>query len=296
MTLLLILREIQKHPILSKAFGLRGGTAINLFWFNLPRLSVDIDLNYIQHQSKAEMEQHRPVVEKDLQRLLESMTITVQHIPGSHAGGKWRLRNASSLGGQFTLELDLNYIMRIPILGTHLKPSFAPDPDYETEFPIVSMEELFAGKIKALMERAAPRDLYDVVSLATLQPAIDRKSLRKIILLFGLTCEKDWRAMKLETLDSIDQKSVDRELLPLLRSGERINAEHLRKAGVDFLTGLLVYDEKETEFLNKFYAKGEYLPELLFTDPVVAEKARKHPAVLWKLKNHRIFLGLESKQ
>jgi Nucleotidyl transferase AbiEii toxin, Type IV TA system len=41
MSLIVILREIQRHPLLSKAYVLKGGTAINLFWYDLPRLSVD---------------------------------------------------------------------------------------------------------------------------------------------------------------------------------------------------------------------------------------------------------------
>ena len=115
MSLIIILREIQRHPLLSKAFVLRGGTAINLFWYNLPRLSVDIDLNYIGSVDKDLMQQERGTLEKQLSRLLESLGISVERKPDEHAGGKWRLRATSAFGGNFTLEIDLNYIMRIPV-------------------------------------------------------------------------------------------------------------------------------------------------------------------------------------
>jgi predicted nucleotidyltransferase component of viral defense system len=45
--LLGILDEINRHPFLKERLVLKGGTALNLFMFNLPRLSVDIDLNYV---------------------------------------------------------------------------------------------------------------------------------------------------------------------------------------------------------------------------------------------------------
>jgi predicted nucleotidyltransferase component of viral defense system len=42
-----LLDVFQKHPFLKGKWALKGGTALNLFWFDVPRLSVDIDLNYI---------------------------------------------------------------------------------------------------------------------------------------------------------------------------------------------------------------------------------------------------------
>jgi predicted nucleotidyltransferase component of viral defense system len=44
-----LLTELYKHPFLQAKLALKGGTALNLFYFDLARLSVDIDLNYIAH-------------------------------------------------------------------------------------------------------------------------------------------------------------------------------------------------------------------------------------------------------
>lgn len=64
MSLIVVLREMQRHPLLGKAFVLRGGTAINLFWYNLPRLSVDIDLNYIGSVDRDVMQRERGTLER----------------------------------------------------------------------------------------------------------------------------------------------------------------------------------------------------------------------------------------
>jgi len=66
MILLDLLREMSRHPFLGKKFALKGGTAINLFWFPLPRLSVDIDLNYVASADRETMLKDRPLLEKEL--------------------------------------------------------------------------------------------------------------------------------------------------------------------------------------------------------------------------------------
>jgi predicted nucleotidyltransferase component of viral defense system len=144
MSLIVILRDMQQHPLLGKKFVLRGGTAINLFWYELPRLSVDIDLNYIGGPAREVMQSERPTLEVELARLLQALGMTVERKPDEHAGGKWRLRAANAFGGNFTLEIDLNYIMRIPVWGVDTRNVKSPDADVTTPFPTVSLEELFA--------------------------------------------------------------------------------------------------------------------------------------------------------
>lgn len=65
--LLNLLEAIQSHPFLKGRLALKGGMALNIFLFALPRLSVDIDLNYIGSAGLTEMNVERPVVEQALQ-------------------------------------------------------------------------------------------------------------------------------------------------------------------------------------------------------------------------------------
>jgi predicted nucleotidyltransferase component of viral defense system len=294
MSLILVLREIRRHPLLRPAFVLRGGTAINLFLLDLPRLSVDIDLNYVGDASMERMREDRLKLEAALKQLLEALGMSVQYAPASHAGGKWRLRTASGFGGNITLEVDLNYIMRTPIFGTQGRTIHSPDMDYATDFPTVSTEELFAGKIKALMERRAPRDLFDVCALADGSVPCDMSRLRSATALLGLTCERDWRTMKPTDIDRIEDREVQAELLPLLRSGETVDLPRSKARVKAYLGDILSYSGQEGKFFESFYEEGVYQPGLLFPDPTQAALMEKHPAVLWKLQNHRKYLGLES--
>ena len=104
-------------PILTERLALKGGTALNVFHLALDRLSVDIDLNYIGAVDRAAMETERPTVDATRSRLLASRGYSVRHRPDGHAGGKWLSRYASALGGNATLELDVNYMARQPLFG-----------------------------------------------------------------------------------------------------------------------------------------------------------------------------------
>lgn len=296
MMLLDLLREINRHPLLSKQFALKGGTAINLFWFQLPRLSVDIDLNYIGSPDREKMLKDRAKLEQEMKRLIQSRGISVENAPADeHAGAKWRLRAPSASGGNFTLEVDLNYIMRIPVWDLELKNPYPLDEDYTFECRVVSIEELFAGKIKALLDRSAARDLYDVFKLSQVRDSFDMSKLRKNLILFGITCDDDWRKKNFNTVDGIVQKMVDVQLLPLLRSTDSIEVKPMKKTVKDFLAELMNYNKDEQGFMNRFLSEGIYEPELLFTDVTQSARLKNHPAVLWKLQHHRKHFDLDKK-
>ena len=65
--LLNLLNALNSHPFLKGKWVLKGGTALNLFVFDLPRLSVDIDLNYIGALGRKEMMTDRPKTEQATQ-------------------------------------------------------------------------------------------------------------------------------------------------------------------------------------------------------------------------------------
>lgn len=79
---------LRSHPFLRDRLALKGGTALNLFFFDLPRLSVDIDLNYIGAADRKTMLAERPKVEEAVQAVCSREGMTVTRRPEEHAGGK----------------------------------------------------------------------------------------------------------------------------------------------------------------------------------------------------------------
>jgi predicted nucleotidyltransferase component of viral defense system len=93
-----LLEAVRTHPFLAARMALKGGTALNLFVLDFPRLSVDIDLNYIGSPDRATMLAERPRIEQALQQVTGCMGLTLKRAPTEHAGGKWRLSYATALG------------------------------------------------------------------------------------------------------------------------------------------------------------------------------------------------------
>lgn len=123
-----LLNAICRHPFLANRVALKGGTALDLFLFDLPRLSVDIDFNYIGAANREAMEQERPSVLAAIRAAArEGYTITRE--PTDHAGGKFQLRYESELIDAGNLELDINFMLRVPLWPVGTRNSLT-EPDY----------------------------------------------------------------------------------------------------------------------------------------------------------------------
>jgi predicted nucleotidyltransferase component of viral defense system len=132
---------------------LKSGTALNLFIFNVPRLSIDIDLNYVGAADREAMLAKRPKVEEALQAVFSREGFTVRRVPAEHAGGKWQLRYPSAGGQGGNLEVDVNFMFRIPLWPVKTIDSRPLGIWQAVGIQVVDVHELAAGKLCALMSR-----------------------------------------------------------------------------------------------------------------------------------------------
>lgn len=84
-----ILVEFHRHPASKRKLVLKGGTALNLFYLDLDRLSVDIDLNYIGQVDRQAMVSERPVIVKAVEQICGALGYQVQRGAGDHALAAW---------------------------------------------------------------------------------------------------------------------------------------------------------------------------------------------------------------
>jgi len=159
--LLGLLEALGSHPFLKGKLALKGGTALNLFVFNVPRLSVDIDLNYIGAEDREIMLAERPKIEQAVQAVCAREGFAVRRMPVEHAGRKWSLRYQSAAGQGGNLEVDLNFMYRVPLWPVTLSDSYPVDTWQATQVPVIDIHELAAGKLAALLARSQARDVYD---------------------------------------------------------------------------------------------------------------------------------------
>ncbi len=82
--------DVGRHPLLSRALALKGGTALNLMFGSPARLSVDLDFNYIGQEDRAGMQADRLEVERAIVIIGEGQGYRVQRSRDAHAGFMWR--------------------------------------------------------------------------------------------------------------------------------------------------------------------------------------------------------------
>jgi predicted nucleotidyltransferase component of viral defense system len=292
-----LVEAIRSHPFLKDRVALKGGTALNLFVFDVPRLSVDIDLNYIGAIERDTMIADRPRVELAMQAVCGRLDLQFRHVPDEHAGGKWRLSYRRVDGGTGALELDINYLLRVPLWPVLRLDSRRVGSFSATGVPLLDVHELAAGKLAALLARSASRDLFDASMLRHLD-GLDTARLRLGFVVYGGINRKDWRTVTIDDVTA-NSRDIEHALLPLLRGrpSRRSVADWTQELVSDcreLLSRVLPLASREVEFLTRLNDHGEVLPELLTQDEQLQNAIRSQPGLLWKAMNVRRYRGNNS--
>jgi predicted nucleotidyltransferase component of viral defense system len=290
--LLTLLEGFRRHPFLQGRLALKGGTALNLFVFELPRLSVDIDLNYIGTPERQVMLAERPRVEEAIRAVCAREGLVIRRYPGDHAGGRWALRYASALGQGGNLEVDLNFMFRVPLWPIVTRDSYPVGSYRATGVPLLDAHELAAGKLVALLARRAARDLFDAQQLLS-RSQLDHERLRVGFVIYGAMQRQDWRTIAVHDLRFTPGELVN-HLLPLLRRTALAPEEtpaawagRLIEECCQALQIVLPLRPTEVAFLDRLLDDGEIMPTLLTGDAKLAERISQHPMLAWKALNVR---------
>lgn len=148
-------------------FALKGGTAINLFYRDLPRLSVDIDLTYLPI---AQRQRSLQEIETSLKRIAgrvrerESSITVGESAPGTQEEiTKLVLRTKNRV----QIKIEVSPVLRGTVYPPEIRSVCARAEDEYgfAEMPVVSFADLYAGKIVAALSRQHPRDLFDIHEL-----------------------------------------------------------------------------------------------------------------------------------
>jgi predicted nucleotidyltransferase component of viral defense system len=279
-----LLTELHKHPFLQGRLVLKGGTALNLFYLDLARLSVDIDLNYIAHIDREATQRERPEITRALEQVATGLQYKLQNGLDEHALREWYLNYPSHTGKPERIQIEINFLMRACALPAKVLSTAALAGAPTSQFLVLETEELFAGKIKAMIDRRHPRDLYDLYRFTTAHLKHNPELLRKLAVLFASTMDRDFRTYQTDRFDTTHLRDLERLLYPLLKADDRPTAPEMLKA-VSPLLGAVLDHKREAAYLEAM-AVGQYRPELLFPEqPEIVERIRQHPALLWKADN-----------
>jgi len=189
-----------------ECFALKGGTAINLFVRDMPRLSVDIDLTYL------------PV--EDRKTSLGNIDAAMKRIAA---------RIGEGLAGVSVIEAEPKEGAVIKLFvrqsGVQIKIEVTPvlrgcvfDPEWQTvspvvedtfgfaEIQVVSFSDLYAGKIVAALDRQHPRDLFDIRDLFVNEGVDD--NLRRAFLVYLISHNRPMAEVLAPRIKALDDEYV----------------------------------------------------------------------------------------
>lgn len=294
--LLGLLDAIRSHPFLIGKLALKGGTALNLFVFDVPRLSVDIDLNYVGAETTEAMLDERQRIEKAIQAVFSREDFDIRRIPQEHAGGKWSLRYPAASGQSGRIDVDINYMYRVPLWPVTTMDSWPVGSWRATGIPVVDIHELAAGKLAALLTRRKARDLFDCSLLFSIDH-LDVAKLRTAFVVYGAGVRRDWRTVSSEDV-AFDPGELSSQLMPALRrdgiqgTDAAAYGDSLVHSCQQVLSELLPFNDEERAFLNLLLDAGEIDASLLTTDAMLRGRIQAQPLLEWKARNVHSYRGL----
>lgn len=268
---------IQTIPFIAKqsVFALKGGTAINLFIRDMPRLSVDIDLTYLpvddRESALRNISDGLNRIKADLEESIRSITVSALSREGHDAKINCQLSGAQ-------IKIEVNTITR----GSVEEPKLMRiNKKAEAVFGrfaatgIVSFGELYGGKICAALDRQHPRDLFDVRLLLDNEGFSDEVKKGFIIALIShmRTINELLRPTLLDQRQAFENQFSGMADIPFSYKDFEETREELVKTILAELT------DNDRMFLMSF-KKAE--PDW---DLFSVSRAQHLPAVIWKLRN-----------
>ena len=160
-----LLLAIAPAVFASGQFAMKGGTSLNLFVQEMPRLSVDIDLVYVDHRPDREAALHDIAMEL----AAVQATLTRQgyraHWPATAQGDDVKLVVSN---GVAQVKVEVNVVFRGTALPTEHRSLVGSAQDLFTTdlaVPVLATPELYGSKLVAAMDRQHPRDIFDVMHM-----------------------------------------------------------------------------------------------------------------------------------
>ena len=280
-----ILKFFENDAMLGNSLALKGGTAINLTIFNLPRLSVDIDLDFSKNVTRDEMMATRSIVNDRIERFMKANDYSLSlKSKQYHALDSFVYEYTNSGGMKDNIKVEINYMLRCHVLETEQRHFVSSWEPAGVSVHSVAAIEIFASKIVALINRTAPRDLYDIYNLVKFGLIEESKAplLRKCVVFYSaIGAESPPFEFQFNMIDQVTQNRIKTDLYPVLRNKDKFDLKTAQMQVKAWLESLLKLEDNEQEFLDAFRNKT-YQPELLFESTEIVERIRNHPMALWK--------------
>lgn len=256
-------------------FALKGGTAINLFYRDLPRLSADIDLTYLPITDRANS---LAEINAGLTRLAEDISANAPATQANRiAGGGGVETRVMVRRSNIEVKIETSPVARGVVNDPELRgvSEAVEDRFGFAEIQVVAFEDLFAGKLHAALDRQHPRDLYDVKLLYENEGISD--ALFRTFLIYIASSVRPVHELLAPNLIDLD-RSYAREFDGM--TSHTVSIEELAQTRARLIGDIQSrLDDRAKEFLLGLH---DCTPRF---DAIGHASAAELPAIGWKLLN-----------
>jgi len=270
-----LLMSVLPYIAVEDVFALKGGTAINMFYRAMPRLSVDIDLTYLPLSSR---EQSLADIDDALNRIVINICERMPRVRAQRiAGGGHHDTRILLSDGNIRIKVETSPVAR----GVVKQPTKlnATEPVIDmfgfVQVNVVSFEDLYAGKLHAALDRQHPRDLFDVKLLYENEGLTDE--LFRVFMVYVASSPRPMHEL-LAPQSPLDKRSFEQEFVGMtvepVRFAElidvrtRLHADIRSRLTDDIARFLMRLHEADPDF-----------------DAIGLPRAVELPAVRWKVMN-----------
>lgn len=282
----MILEFMNAQECMREHLLLKGGTAINLTVFNLPRLSVDIDLDFVPNLTRDETIKERERLTEILKGYMSEQGYFLSDASRfSHSLDAFHYNYVNAAGNRDMIKIEINYSLRTHVFHPEDRVFVTDAFGEPIKVRTVAAMEIFSAKTNALLSRAAARDLYDFCNMTDMRLFSEEKDMfRKCIIFYATISAKEVnKTFDTSAIDSLVFSKIKSDLFPVLAVRDKFDLEGKKQQAKEYITSLMKPTEAENDYMERFIAK-EYKPELLFDDEEIVERLRNHPMALWKCK------------
>jgi len=276
-----ILNEIQKNLILKESLTLKGGTALNFIYLDVPRLSIDMDFDFTKHNTKEEMIKQREIIEREIKEIASKLNYNLKDRGSSYIISRQSLQYQTIRNTKDHIKIEINYLNRTPLSKREEKEFSSIFPDIQ-KFKVITypIEELIAQKAIACLNRYEPRDLYDLQMLSKQKISIEKTRVFAAIYL----CISANNKTDISKIKDFNIIKIKQELQQFIRNNEGINPDMIRDEALLFLEEILKFDKKQKKFIDTFFNEKKIIAELIDVDK---KKILQHPALFHKLRDKK---------
>lgn len=260
------------HIAKKSCFALKGGTAINLFVRDMPRLSVDIDLQYIHFDG-------RESAFANINNALRAIADSLNHIKiqTSIRQGEEDICKMVCFNEFASIKIEPNYVIRGCIAPPKLmQTTLKVQESYGfAAISVLSFGELYGGKICAALDRQHPRDLFDIKYLLENEGiTTEVKNGFIVSLLSHNRPPHEILKPNVQSQEAIFSKEFTGMTKEKFSYKDHLSVIHQL---IDEVTS--VFSKTDKDFLISFFNAKPYW------NLIEIEKLNELPAIKWKLKN-----------